>query len=137
MHAHEMIRTHPDVQGNTNDTLIRCIEECYDCAQICTSCADACLGEEAVQRLRQCIRLNLDCADACIATGTIATRRTGSNEQVIASMLDTCALACRLCGEECGAQAGQHEHCRFCAEACRRCQQACQEAAQSMSGSRH
>ena len=33
MHAHEMISTHPQVRGNTNDSLIRCIEECFDCAQ--------------------------------------------------------------------------------------------------------
>ena len=51
MHAHEMISTHPQVRGNTNDSLIRCIEECFDCAQSCTSCADACLGEEMVAQL--------------------------------------------------------------------------------------
>jgi hypothetical protein len=83
MHAQEMISTHPHVKGNTNDALIRCIEECYSCAQVCTSCADACLGEDMVQQLTQCIRLNLDCADVCAATGSVATRRTGSNEEVI------------------------------------------------------
>lgn len=39
-----------------------------------------------------------------------------------------CAAACNVCGEECQRHAGQHEHCRICAEACRRCEQACQEA---------
>ena len=88
MKAIEMIRTHPDVKGNVNEALIRCIEECYSCAQACTSCADACLAEDMVQQLRQCIRFNLDCADVCAATGAVATRRTGSNEQVIRSMLE-------------------------------------------------
>jgi hypothetical protein len=134
MHAQQMISTHPEVKGNTNDVLIRCIEECYDCAQTCTSCADACLGEEAVQRLRQCIRLNLDCADVCAATGAIATRRTGSNEEVIRLMLAACATACRLCGEECERHAEMHEHCRVCSEACRRCENACRAALQSMGG---
>jgi hypothetical protein len=133
MHAHEMIRIHPHVRGNTNEALIRCIEECYACAQTCLSCADACLGEDMVQQLTQCIRLNLDCADVCAATGAVATRRTGSNEQVIRSMLEACALACRLCGEECARHAEEHEHCRICAESCRRCEQACQEALRSMS----
>ena len=127
MHTHEMISTHPHVKGSTNDALIRCIDECYDCAQACTACADACLGESAVQNLTQCIRLNLDCADVCGATGAVATRRSGSDEQVIRSMLEACELACRICADECDRHAAEHEHCRVCGEACRTCQQACQE----------
>jgi len=129
MHAQQMISTHPHVRGSTNDTLIRAIEEAYACAQICSSCADACLGEEMVKELTQCIRLNLDCADVCYTTGVVATRRTGSNELVIQRMLEVCAEACRLCGDECERHAGHMEHCRICAETCRRCEVACREAA--------
>lgn len=136
MHAHEMIRTHPHVKGNANDALIRCIEECYDCAQVCISCADACLGESMVSQLTQCIRLNMDCADVCATTGKVATRRTGSNEEVIRHMLDACMAACRLCGDECDRHAAQHAHCGICAEACRRCEQSCQQALASL-GARH
>jgi hypothetical protein len=132
MHAQEMIRTHPHVKGNMNEALVRCINECYDCAQTCIACADACLGEQSVQELTQCIRLNQDCADVCDATGAVATRRTGSNEDLIRSMLDSCAIACRICAEECERHAGKHEHCRICAESCRRCEEACQEAKRSM-----
>jgi hypothetical protein len=132
MHAREMIGSHPHVQGNLNEALVRCIEECLDCAQTCTSCADACLGEPTVHQLTQCIRLNLDCADLCTATGAIAARRTGSNEEVIRRVLDACAAACRLCGTECERHAEHHEHCRICAEACRSCEQACQAALQSV-----
>jgi len=132
MHAHEMISTHPHVRGKTNDALIRCVEECYDCAQVCTSCADACLGEETVKDLVQCIRLDLDCADVCLATGGLATRRTGSNERMRSKMLETCEEACRLCAEECETHAGHMEHCRICAEACRRCETACREARASI-----
>src|SRR4051812_41359953 len=101
MQAHQMISTHPDVRGKPNNALITCIEECYSCAQTCTSCADACLAEEMVRELTQCIRLNLDCADICNVTGRIATRRTGSDEDLIRRMLDVCANICRLCGDEC------------------------------------
>ncbi|HYH18516.1 MAG TPA: four-helix bundle copper-binding protein [Azospirillum sp.] len=132
MHAREMISTHPHVRGNTNDALIRCIEECYDCAQTCTTCADACLGEEKVADLVQCIRLNMDCADVCTATGAVATRRSGSNEQVIRAMLEACGTACRLCAEECERHAQMHDHCRICAEECRSCEESCQKALQSM-----
>lgn len=137
MRAHEMISTHPHVRGSTNDALIRCIEECFDCAQVCTSCADACLGEEMVAELTQCIRLNMDCADICLATGTVGTRRTGSNETLIVSMLEACEQACRLCAEECEKHAKRHEHCRICAESCRRCEAACREAAGTITPSRH
>ena len=132
MHALQMIKTHPHVQGSTNHALTRCIEDCYNCAQSCVSCADACLGEEMVKELTQCIRLNLDCADVCAATGAVGTRRTGSNEEVIRSMLEACALACGACAEECERHAGMHEHCRICGEACRRCEQACHAALRSM-----
>lgn len=137
MHAQQMIASHPQVRGNTNEVLIRCIEECFDCAQACTSCADACLAEPNVQDLRQCIRFNLDCADICLATGTVATRRTGSNEQVIRSMLEACAEACRLCGEECARHAEHMEHCRICADSCRRCEQLCRDALATVGSGLH
>jgi hypothetical protein len=137
MHAHEMISTHPHVRGETNDALIACIEECFDCAQTCTSCADACLGEEMVQHLTQCIRSCMDCADVCDATGRIATRRTGSNEELILSMLATCETACRLCAIECERHADMHDHCRICGEACRRCEDACRAAAETIVPNRH
>ncbi len=132
MRAREMIGTHPHAKGATNDALIRCIEECYACAQACTACADACLGEPMVQQLTRCIRLDLDCADVCAATGAVATRRTGSDEEVIRRMLAACETACRICAEECGRHAGMHEHCRICAEACGRCERTCRDAARSM-----
>lgn len=132
MHTQEMISKHPDVRGNVNKALIEAIEEAYACAQACTSCADACLAEEMVAELRQCIRLNLDCADVCAATATLATRRTGSNEEVIRKVLEACITACRLCGEECQRHASMHEHCRICADSCQRCEAACQSALKAM-----
>lgn len=128
MQVQEMIATHPDVRGNTADRLLRCIEECYGCAQACTSCADACIAEPQVARLKQCIRLNLDCADMCAATGAMASRRTGSNIEVLRATIEACETACRACGDECRRHAGEHEHCRICADACMRCAEACRDA---------
>lgn len=132
MQLQSMIGSHPHVRGNTNDRLIRAIESALACAEICTSCADACLGEDMVQNLTQCIRLDLDCADLCATTARIGARRTGSNEAVIRMTLEACAEACRVCGAECEQHAGMHEHCRICAEACRACEAACREAAGSI-----
>jgi len=132
MHAQQIIALHPDVRGNTNDALIRCIEECYACAQTCTTCADACLAEDMVAELRQCIRLNLDCADVCVATGSVSSRRTGGNVELLVPIIQACATACRRCGDECERHASMHEHCRVCAESCRRCEQACEAALSSL-----
>jgi hypothetical protein len=132
MHAQDIISAHPEVGGQVNGALIHCIEECYDCGQACVSCADACIVEDEVAALRQCIRLNLDCSDTCFATASIATRRTGSNEELLRSMLETCAVACRLCAEECEKHASHHAHCRVCAEVCRRCEEACEGAVRTV-----
>lgn len=135
MHAQQIISTHPHVRGNTNDALIRCVEACYDCAQACIACADACMGEQMIAQLTQCIRLNLDCADVCTATGALGSRRTGSDELILKRMIETSAEACRLCGDECAKHAGEHEHCRICADVCRQCEQLCRQAADTISPS--
>jgi hypothetical protein len=132
MRAEQMIATHPHVRGEVNAALTRCIEACFDCGQVCTSCADACLGESMVAELVQCIRLNLDCADLCLATGQVTTRRSGGDVPVIRAQIQACALACARCAEECERHASQHEHCRICAEACRACESACREALASL-----
>ena len=128
MLVREMTNSHPDVQGRSVDALLRCIEQCYACAQACTSCADACLGEASVADLVQCVRLNLDCADICSATGAVASRRTGTNMEVLHELISTCAQACTHCGDECMKHAGMHEHCRLCAEACALCAESCRQA---------
>jgi hypothetical protein len=132
MHAQQMISSHPQVRGNNNDVLVRCLEACFDCEQSCIACADACLGEDKVKQLTQCIRLDLDCADACRAAGSMASRRTGSNELGLRTMLEACGMACRACGEECARHASQHEHCAICAQSCQVCEDLCHEAAQSI-----
>ena len=128
MHAQQIIPTHPQAGGLANAALIACIEECYDCAQTCTSCADACLGEARVADLAQCIRSCLDCADVCGVAGTLATRRTGSNQLLAQQTLELCQEACRLCAEECEQHAAHMAHCAVCAEACRRCENSCLQA---------
>ena len=128
MRVAEMIGKHPHVEGHLNEALSKAIEELLSCAQVCTSCADACLGEDNVADMRQCIRLNLDCADICAAAGSVATRRTGSNEEVIQSMLRAAISSTERCGSMCGEHASMMDHCRICAESCRAAREACERA---------
>lgn len=137
MHVQQMIATHPHVGGRPNEELVRAIEALLDCGQACTTCADACLGENQVTELVQCIRSCLDSADVCRVTAVLASRRTGSDERLLARMLEVCAEACRHCGEACERHAGHMEHCRICADACNACDRACREALETVSTARH
>ena len=134
MYVAEMMSSHPYAPRDAAEALRRCIEQCYACAQACSACADACLAEPGVSTMRDCIRLNLDCADLCAMIGRIVTRGTGLNEMLLAEIINTCALICRLCGAECERHAGRHEHCRICAAACRSCAEACGEAIEALRG---
>ena len=124
-HAQQILETHPQGAAIEAGALIACIDACFDCAQSCTACADADLGEPDVGTLIRCIRLCLDCGDVCIATGQILTRQTEFEPELARSVVQTCALACRICREECERHADHHEHCRICAEVCLLCEQAC------------
>ena len=127
-----MLDTNPQPIALDRRKLAATIDALTECAATCTSCADACLGEEMVEELRQCIRICLDCADLCALTGTLATRRTGANGEVLRRVIGACEIACRTCAEECARHADHHEHCRVCGEACQRCERACQDALQTL-----
>lgn len=124
----KMISTHPDVRGALNETLAQAVHHANLCALICTSCADACLAED--MDMTQCIRTCLDCADICGATARVATRRAGSNEDMLRAQLQACITACRICAEEC--ERHDHEHCRMCAQMCRECLADCEAALASI-----
>jgi hypothetical protein len=119
----EIIERHPRPITLDRDALLRCIDECFDCAATCTSCADACLGEPDVPEMVRCVRLNLDCADVCDATGRVVTRQTEPDLGVVRAAVEACIVACRACDRH----AAHHDHCRVCAEVCRSCEQSCSD----------
>jgi hypothetical protein len=127
MKTTEMLGAHPASTGLDRELLARVIDTLVSCAQACTACADACLGEEMVADLTTCIRGDLDCADVCDTTARVLSRQTGSDANVNRTLLTACIAACVACGDECERHAGMHEHCRICAEACRACEAACGE----------
>jgi hypothetical protein len=126
-HIQGMLKTHPRSSNIDLSLLSQAASELVGCAQTCTACADACLGEDQVQNLRRCIRTCLDCADVCVAAGSLISRQTESDPKLIRSQLEACVVACRVCAEECERHASHHEHCRICGESCRRCEQACDQ----------
>src|SRR5438105_12632643 len=99
-HAREMLASSPaHIPGVDVTLLADAALAAFDCAQTCTACANACLGEAQVQELVRCIRLNLHCADLCDTTGRLISRQ--ENPELPRAILQACVLVCRLCGEEC------------------------------------
>ena len=74
----KMLAAHPSPAGSNGEAAMECIVACFDCAEICQICADACLAEDDANAMVQCIRLNLDCADICDVT----RRKTSAITQV-------------------------------------------------------
>ncbi|MCP2030731.1 hypothetical protein L1277_000795 [Okibacterium sp. HSC-33S16] len=132
-HITSMLETYPKDLGDIDrQRLADCIAACFECAQTCTACADACLSEDMVAELTKCIRTNLDCADVCVTTGKMLSRHTGYDANITRAVLETCAMTCKACADECEQHAGMHEHCRVCAEVCRRCEAACNDLISSL-----
>lgn len=109
-----------------------CIAACFECVQIWTACADACLSEEKVANLTKCIRTDLDCADICAATGNVLSRHTCYDARITQALLEACLAACKTCADECEQHTQMHGPCKICAEACRRCQAACGQLAATL-----
>lgn len=134
MRTIDMLGTHPSVgpagrPGLETGLVVECIDACAECAQACTTCADACLASAEAADLVGCIRTNLDCADLCVTTERIVSRVSGPLSTEERQVLEACAAVCGNCAAICETHAGDHDHCRVCAEACRRCEEACRELA--------
>ncbi len=132
MTTKRMLQTHPSGAAVHADALAEVIDSCLECVQVCTACADACLGEGNVEMLARCIRLDLDCADVCGATVKVLSRQVAFEPKMAQPMVEACARAVKLCGDECEQHAEHHEHCRVCMESCRRCEEACNRVLQSL-----
>lgn len=98
----QMLDSHPAAAFPTaNEAIAECIQACVECAQACIACADACLAETMVADLVRCITTDLNCADICESTGRVLTRQAGADQAMIFRMLQSCAAACKACGDEC------------------------------------
>ena len=121
-----MLRSHPHPDLQHSQHYAEALNSLALCAQICTSCADACLDEtDHLAKLRRCIRTDLDCADVCLVTARLLVRQTETPNEVVHAQLHACVLACQVCADECERHASMHDHCRVCAETCRHCQGKC------------
>lgn len=122
----KILNQHSRALPTSRESYAETVEELSLCGRICTSCADACVGEvEELPHLVRCIRIALDCADICGVTARLLTRQTETDHALLRAQLHACALACELCADECFAHASVHAHCASCANACRSSQECC------------
>ena len=106
---------------NANDQIQACIDNCFEAAQACEWCADACAGEG--EEMATCIRLCRDVADLT----TLHARFMARDSVYHAELADICASACEECAAEC--EQFDHEHCQLCAEVLTECAETCREMA--------
>ncbi len=131
----EMIASvRPQMQPEELDapSLLQFIERCLECHTVCSMCADACLAEENVAKLRRCIRLNLDCADVCAAAARVLSRSGAGDITAVHALLEACAGACLASAAECHKHADAHGHCGVCAAACEDCARACRDVLETL-----
>ncbi len=133
MSIKEMIREHPDVMGDSDDSLLEAVKHAMYCAAIANSCADACSAED--MDMARCIRLCSDTADVCTMAYRVASRRTDENRQLIRSVLAVCIEACEICADECARH--DHAHCQRCAQMCRECAEDCRQALTDLNAEVH
>lgn len=131
MQSHRILAAHPAPVAH-DEPLAVCIDACFDCAQVCTGCADACLAEQEVESLRRCIHTDMNCADICNLTGWVLSRQTEADVPLLVSQVKTCREACEVCARECDQHRDHHVHCAICADTCRACAEACQELLKAM-----
>jgi hypothetical protein len=131
-YAGQMLDAYPRDLNLDARMLTATMDALIECAQACTSDADADLSERNVAELVKCVRLCMDCADVCAATVRVISRQTDYDANLTRPLLEACAATCKSCGDECERHAQMHEHCRMCAEACRRCERACRDLLDAM-----
>jgi len=101
-----------------NEKLITALGNCIN---HCNYCADACLGEDNVQKMVECIRLDRICAEACAALNQILAVEGAE----VTGLVKYCKEMCRKCADECSKH--ETQHCKDCAKACEECERACEE----------
>jgi hypothetical protein len=101
------------------------IDASLTCVQTCTTCADANLLEDDIDKLRTCTALCLNCANVCEVTALVLSRPAQWDPVIAHGLLQACVRACTTSAEECARHADHHRHCAICEKACRACSDAC------------
>jgi hypothetical protein len=123
--AREMLDASPATVPLGVDDVAAAVDACLNCAQTCTTCADADLAEEDIDDMRTCIALCVSCADVCYSTARVLSRPVRWDNFVVHRLLQACVRTCTSSAQECARHAQHHRHCAICEKACQACIPAC------------
>jgi hypothetical protein len=108
--------------------MVRCIEECQACHNICLESVQHCLKMGGKHAEPHHIRLLLDCAEICQTSANFMLRMSDLHGRTCG----VCAEVCERCAEDCE-KFTEDRMMQQCAEVCRSCAASCRE----MAGSSH
>jgi hypothetical protein len=115
---------HIRTMENMDPAMLRCIDNCVDCAAICTETVMHCLEMGGEHAAPGHIRLLLDCAEICQTSANFMLRHS----ELHGRTCGVCAEVCERCAEDC-ARFTDDAVMQQCAEMCRTCAQSCREMA--------
>jgi hypothetical protein len=132
MGARQMLEKSPTRPSIDMEALAAAIDTCFECAEVCTACSDACLGEGNLAELGCCVTCCASCADICNAAGRVLARQVYALAAMTRAAVVACIDSCRACADECASH--EYAHCQLCAETCRRCVDVCGKVLSSLAG---
>jgi hypothetical protein len=105
-----------------------CMEACSAAEQASIMCADAASGDQMAKMASMCANT----ADLCNSMMRMMMRPMGFDMAVMKAMLDTTAMMCRACAEQCMMHASMSDDAKMCAQVCDNCATACEALAGTM-----
>jgi hypothetical protein len=105
-----------------------CMEACSAAEQASIMCADAASGDQMGKMASMCANT----ADLCNSMMRMMMRPMGFEMAAMTSMLNSTAMMCRACAEQCMTHAEMSDDAKMCAQVCQNCATACEALAGSM-----
>lgn len=109
---------------DVSDQMQECIDNCFEAAEVCESCATSCIAQ-GNKDLSRCIDLCRDIGTIATAAAVFMSRNSEFNSQIC----EVCAEVCEACAEEC--RNHDMEATQACAEVLDQCVDSCREMAQA------
>jgi hypothetical protein len=115
-------------QHEITSEMRQCIQDCLDCARICTETVNHCLMLGGRYAEASHVRTLMDCAASCAQSAGFMLR----NSQYYSRMCDVCSEICRSCAESCERAGRDDDTMMRCADLCRRTAESCRRMAMAV-----
>lgn len=110
------------VSQEIDEHVLRCIELCRDCHDVCVSALAYCLRQGGGLTEEKHLRLLMDCVEICRACADFMLRGSSFHSRVCG----VCADVCESCADSCESF-GNDALMKQCADICRQCATSCRQ----------